>query len=273
VRANVFSLLCCSRDASGAPLANVLMDAEARITNGAADDRANAIELLDVTLPKPLRRPVVALAEDDRPLKTLRTLCDGLVPAPLAARERLALMENDMSLNSWTLSLIHLGVAQMGGCANSGKEVDGMSDLGTPDLYPPEVAFVVWLRTIDIFRRVPYQLLAELSSRLRPFSVSAGIRVVTEGEEGDELYIVRAGEVAVRNRAGVVRRAGPGSVFGESTVLDPAPHAADVVATADTDLLILDRATLLDLMGRRPEVAAYVISMLVRRLCADTSGA
>jgi hypothetical protein len=274
VRANLFSLLCCSRAASGARLANILMDAEARITNGAADDRANAIELLDVTLPKRFGRPLVALAEDDRPLKTLRTLCDGLVPAPLAASERLALMENDTSLGSWTLSLIHHGLAQTGGCApNSGKEVNGMSELGSPELYPPEVARVVWLRTIDIFRSVPYQLLAELSSRLRPFSVSAGVQVVAEGEEGDELYIVRAGEVAVQNRDGANRKVGPGSVFGESTVLDPAPHSADVIATADTDLLILDRATLLDLMGRRPEVAADIISMLVRRLCASIPGA
>jgi CRP-like cAMP-binding protein len=49
-------------------------------------------------------------------------------------------------------------------------------------------------------------------------------------------------------------------------VLDPAPRSADVVATVDTDLLILDRTTLLDLMARRPEVAADVIAMLVRRL-------
>ena len=74
-----------------------------------------------------------------------------------------------------------------------------MPDPGPPDVYPPEVASVVWLRTIDIFRHVPYQLLAELSGRLRPFSVPAGVRVVTEGEEGDELYIVRAGEVAVQH--------------------------------------------------------------------------
>ena len=84
VRANLFSLLCCSRDASGAPLADTLIDAEARITNGAADDRANAIELIDVTLPKRLRRPLVALAEDDRPLPTLRRLGHGPMPAPLA---------------------------------------------------------------------------------------------------------------------------------------------------------------------------------------------
>jgi CRP-like cAMP-binding protein len=59
-------------------------------------------------------------------------------------------------------------------------------------------------------------------------------------------------------------------VFGESAVLDPGPRPADVVATVDVDLLILDRATLLDLMGRRPEVAADIITMLVRRLRADT---
>ena len=274
VRANLFSLLCCSRDASGAPLADTLIDAEARISNGVPDDRANAIELLDVTLPKRLRRPLVALAEDDRPLPTLRKLCHGLMPAPLAARERLALMENDTSLSSWTLGLVRLGLTPAGGCAaNTGKKVPGMPELGSPDLYPPEVASVVWLRTIDIFRHVPYQLLAELSGRLRPFSVSAGVRVVTEGEEGDQLYIVRAGEVAVQHGDVVSAVAGPGSVFGESAVLDPAPRSADVVATVDTDLLILDRTTLLDLMGRRPEVAADIIAMLVRRLRAGTPGA
>jgi Cyclic nucleotide-binding domain len=268
VRANLFSLLCCSRDASGAPLTDLIIDAEARITNGLADDRANAIELLDVTLPKRWGRPLVALAEDDRPLQVLRKLRGGPVPAPLAARERLALMEHDTSLNSWTLGLVRLGLATANGsAANTGQEVHAMPE---PAIYPPEVASVVWLRTVDIFRGVPYQLLSELSRRLRPRSVSAGVRVVAEGEDGDELYIVRAGEVAIEHADGEAARMGAGSVFGESALLDPAPHTADVVATVDTDLLILDRAALLDLMGRRPEVAAGIITMLVRRLRAES---
>jgi CRP-like cAMP-binding protein len=110
--------------------------------------------------------------------------------------------------------------------------------------------------------------LAELSDRLRPLSVSAGVRIATEGDEGDEVFIVRSGEVSVQHGTEVVTRLGPGSVVGELAVLDPAPRSADVVATVSTDLLILDRTTLLDLMGRRPEVAADIISMLVRRLRA-----
>ncbi len=271
VQANLFSVLCCSRDASGAPLADLLLDAEARITNGVADDRANAIELLDVTLPKPLKLPVVALAEDHGALQTLRRLGADRVPAPRTAEERLALMGNDASLGSWTLSLVRLGLATVNGSAEShDKKAPGMSELGSTDTYPPEVAEVVWLRTIDIFGRVPYQVLSELSSRLRPYPVSAGVRVVTEGEEGDELYIVRAGEATVQRGDRVVARLGPGSLFGELAVLDPAPRSADVVATVDTDLLILDRTTLLDLMARRPEVAADIITMLVRRLRTGT---
>jgi hypothetical protein len=266
VRANLFSVLCCARDAAGASLADIVLDAEARIANGVADDRANAIELLDVTLPDWLRRPVVALAEDHGPVQTLRKLGNGPAPAPLTAPERLALMAGDASLGSWTASLVR-------SAGNDDEKGPGMPDAGSPEVYPPEVASVLWLRSIDIFRRVPYQLLSELSGRLRPFPVSAGVRIVTEGEEGEELYIVRAGEVAVQHGDDVLARIGPGSVFGELAVLDPAPRSADVVATTDTDLLILDRTTLLDLMGRRPEVAADIVTMLVRRLRDRAPGA
>jgi hypothetical protein len=268
VRTNVFSLLCCTRDASGQPRAELLLDAEARISNGLVDDRANAIELLDVTLPKWLKRPVVALVEDQGPVQMLRLLGEGDPPHPLDVQERLAAVRQDKSLASWTLRVAGLEPGPAGLSAADYGETGNMTDRSSPAPYPPEVASVVWLRTVDIFQRVPYQLLAELSDRLRPLSVSAGVRIATEGDEGDEVFIVRSGEVSVQHGTEVVTRLGPGSVVGELAVLDPAPRSADVVATVSTDLLILDRTTLLDLMGRRPEVAADIISMLVRRLRA-----
>jgi CRP/FNR family cyclic AMP-dependent transcriptional regulator len=172
-------------------------------------------------------------------------------------------------LSAWTNSVALLGppVAEEAPENGYGKAND-MDSRVEPVQYPPAVESVVWLRTVDIFQRVPYQLLAELSSRLRPLSVSAGVRVATEGDDGEELYIVRTGQIAVQHGPEVIASMGPGSVVGELAVLDPAPRSADLVATCDTDLLILDRTTLLDLMGRRPEVAADIVTMLVRRLRA-----
>jgi hypothetical protein len=269
VRANVFTLLCCTPDAAGRPRTEVILDAEARINNGGADERANAIELLDVVLPNWLRRPVVALTEDNGPVHALRQLTNGDLPAPLGPQERVATLRKGMSLSAWANSVALLGPPVAGEAPGNGYgKANDMNGRGGPGQYPPDVESVLWLRTVDIFQRVPYQLLDELSSRLRPLSVSAGVRVATEGEEGDELYIVRTGQVAVQHGPDVIARMGPGSVVGELAVLDPAPRAADLVATCDTDLLILDRTTLLDLMGRRPEVAADIVTMLVRRLRA-----
>ena len=99
----------------------------------------------------------------------------GLVPAPLAARERLALMEHDTSLSSWTLGLVRLGLATSNGsAANTDKKGPACQTSALP-ARTRQVASVVWLRTVDIFGGVPYQLLCELSGRLRPFSVSAGV--------------------------------------------------------------------------------------------------
>ncbi len=266
VRANLFSLLCCSREVARASFAETLLDAEARIARGSADDRATAIELLDVTLTKWLKRPVVALVEDHGAARALNRLGPGPLPSVLTPGERLASLAGDVSLSSWTASLVHL--------AESEKENgSAMSDCVAPENFPPGIATVLWLRSIDIFWRVPYQVLSELSARLRPFPVSAGVRIVTEGEEGAELYLVRAGTVAIQHGTCVVTQLGPRSVFGELAVLDPAPRSADVVALTDADLLVLDRGTLVDLMGTQPEVAADIITMLVRRLRGQSFGA
>jgi CRP-like cAMP-binding protein len=69
----------------------------------------------------------------------------------------------------------------------------------------------------------------------------------------------------------VLARIGQGSIFGEMAVLDPGPRSAAVTAVVATELLVLDRRTLLDLMGRRPEIADDVITVLVRRLRAMSS--
>ncbi|MEZ4238299.1 MAG: cyclic nucleotide-binding domain-containing protein [Myxococcota bacterium] len=48
----------------------------------------------------------------------------------------------------------------------------------------------------------------------------AGEAVVTEGEPGDEAFLIRSGRCRVHSRsAGDIRELGPGEVFGELAVL------------------------------------------------------
>jgi hypothetical protein len=178
-------------------------------------------------------------------------------PLPLA--DRLLRLAADTSLSQWTRHLAR--------CAHPGS-TEGTIVSSSP---PVDVETVILLKTVDIFARVPYAVLSEVATRLRRLSVPAGTRILDRGEVGDELYIVTAGEVEVGDAARVLARIGQGSIFGEMAVLDPGPRSAAVTAVVATELLVLDRRTLLDLMGRRPEIADDVITVLVRRLRAMSS--
>lgn len=83
-----------------------------------------------------------------------------------------------------------------------------------------------------------------------------GIKVITQGDVGDNFYIVETGQFAVHiNESGSVQPGpggegnkvadiGPGGSFGELALMYNAPRAATVVSTQDKSLLwALDRVT------------------------------
>ena len=76
-----------------------------------------------------------------------------------------------------------------------------------------------------------------------------------QGDEGDRLVIVVSGlmKVVLSSAQGeevVLRTLGPHATAGELAILDGAPRSAAVVAVEPTAVLMLGRATVLDLMTR-----------------------
>jgi CRP-like cAMP-binding protein len=59
---------------------------------------------------------------------------------------------------------------------------------------------------------------------------------------------------------------GPGSVVGEMAVLDPQPRSATVTAMTPVRAFRLRKAAFDQALRMRPEIAAGVITELVRRL-------
>lgn len=82
--------------------------------------------------------------------------------------------------------------------------------------------------------------------------------IFLESESGESLYVVAEGlvKVSVSSPEGaelVLTTLRPPDAFGELPLIDGGPRSASATAMADTTLLGLDRQTLLDVIGQRPD--------------------
>lgn len=105
-----------------------------------------------------------------------------------------------------------------------------------------------------VFQRLPATNLHKIVQRLKAIEVSQGDRLITQGETGDCLYILRSGRAQVTRRprpnAREIKLAQlkPGDLFGEDALLSEQPSAADVTMLTDGVVLRLDKEDFLSLV-------------------------
>jgi CRP/FNR family cyclic AMP-dependent transcriptional regulator len=97
-----------------------------------------------------------------------------------------------------------------------------------------------------------------------------GVLIFEEGDPGEVLFVIQAGEVELsRQRLGgrrTVARLGPGEFFGEMSVVIGEGRTTRAKAMGRTRLLELDGETLEAMCIERPEVAIRIIRRLTARL-------
>src|SRR5262249_61265127 len=91
---------------------------------------------------------------------------------------------------------------------------------GGPASMAPDIETLLHLRSLDLFEHLSTELLAELAAEVKEVTFPAGATIVTEGELGDELFVIKTGEVEVTKAGIVLRRAKAGEFFGEVAFLD-----------------------------------------------------
>lgn len=106
--------------------------------------------------------------------------------------------------------------------------------------------------SVPLFRDLGAAAIADIVRLLQARDVDAGTVVMRRGDPGDAMYFIVSGEATVQVAPEPVVL-GPGSFFGEMSLLFGEPRSATVVATQPSVLLVLDIADLHDLAGRRPE--------------------
>jgi serine/threonine-protein kinase len=93
----------------------------------------------------------------------------------------------------------------------------------------------------------------------------AGEVIVEEGAPGDAAYIIESGRCEVwkniRNERVLLRRLGPGEVFGETAVLTRGARTASVVAVDDVTLKVITGESLNRELDQNPWLGAFMRSL------------
>lgn len=98
----------------------------------------------------------------------------------------------------------------------------------------------------------------------------AGEIVFDEGEEGQAIYFILAGEVVLghqgQGEVGRIVTIGPGDFFGDMALLDNLPRAAQARASQPARLLAFFREDYLGLMDTHARIASKIALQLARAM-------
>jgi small-conductance mechanosensitive channel/CRP-like cAMP-binding protein len=127
------------------------------------------------------------------------------------------------------------------------------------------------LRRVDIFTPLSDQqieVLAETSSKLR---YAMGETLVSQGTGGDSLFIIVSGSVRVEvttqeGFTSTVAELGRGSYFGEMSLLTGEPRTASIYADAETEVVVVEKTGLANLLESDNEIVVSLSEMLGKRM-------
>jgi CRP-like cAMP-binding protein len=136
----------------------------------------------------------------------------------------------------------------------------------------------VWLEQMlgdKIFSMLPSEKIAPLMLKMQPVSVKSGHIVFKQGDPGDYYYVVKKGRfnVSRKEKDGKVKilaELGPGSVFGEQSLISGDTQDASIIAMGPGTLMRLSKADFEDLL-KKP-LLRYVENREARKMVKGGAG-
>lgn len=129
------------------------------------------------------------------------------------------------------------------------------------------------LHEIELFAGRKPETLSALESCMEQRFFKAGETIFSSGDAGDELFLIRRGEVRIllpvdESHVHHISTFGRGAFFGEMSFLDGNPRSASAVAYCDTDLYMISRKTFDLLSEEHKRLAVNLLEGLARVLAA-----
>jgi CRP-like cAMP-binding protein len=141
------------------------------------------------------------------------------------------------------------------------------------DFYKDRVVDTL-LAVTSLFRPLTAEDRKEVLAAVMRSAYLPGEDIVREGEEGQTMYLIKCGEVAVwvkgkdggRNE---VARLGPGDFFGEIALATSRPRVATVTAATGVELVEIPRPVIRDMAFKHPEIKE-ALEKVIRERFIDT---
>jgi CRP-like cAMP-binding protein len=148
-------------------------------------------------------------------------------------------------------------------------DLEDIQEIPLPEPRVIGAAAAATLAATPLFAGLSSEALESLVAELALVTLMRGEMLFREGDRGDALYVIVEGEVAVQAEGPPrveMARLGAGSFIGEVALMTDQPRSATVTATADCELLRIDRDTLANVLATHGEVLAAVLRFVRDRL-------
>ena len=122
------------------------------------------------------------------------------------------------------------------------------------------------LGSVWLFEQCSNKELGVLESAATEMELTAGKILTQQGEHGRHFVVIVEGEVEVTRDGTQIAMLGPGSFFGEMSLLDGKPRTATATTVAPTYVLMLTTDAFNEVLATMPSVDRKLLSVLASRL-------
>jgi len=127
------------------------------------------------------------------------------------------------------------------------------------------------LRCSQLFAGLPAEDLTAIAGFIRPLPLAKGDYLFHEGDPSRGFYVVQSGSISVHrtNAAGresVIHVFRAGETLAEAALASPTGYPASARAVEPSTVLVVPKAPILELIGRRPDLALRMLGSMSAHL-------
>jgi CRP/FNR family cyclic AMP-dependent transcriptional regulator len=125
--------------------------------------------------------------------------------------------------------------------------------------------YQTYLSSIPMFRSCTTEQLDRLAE-LGTAITTTDADIVSEGDRGDEFFVITSGKGRVTRGGREVAELGPGDYFGELSLFDPMPRNATITAVGSMSLVALSRDAFLRALDEMPPIRDALLHGMAHRI-------